>query len=70
MRVAIADCGCLMKDYQIEQCPLHGAATELLQALKDLLKQERVQRATQATDIGLATAADRAMAAIAKAESR
>lgn len=53
--------------YELQPCALHGAAPEILTALKSLVKQDRVQRATESTDIGLAQAADLANAAIRKA---
>jgi hypothetical protein len=41
---------------------------ELVEALKQLVRQDRVQRATEGTDVGLAKAADRAIAVIRKVE--
>lgn len=43
---------------------------ELLKVCREFVRQEVVRRATYATDIGLATAADHALAAIARAEGR
>lgn len=42
---------------------------ELVTTAKGMLQQDRVKNATQSTDIGLATAADRLMWAIKKAEA-
>jgi hypothetical protein len=62
-------CTCrYQEDIGILFCPLHQAAAQMLDVLKFFLKQDRVQRATQQTDIGLATAADRALAVIARVE--
>lgn len=73
-------CGCTVNAYdgshtrgytfELDPCSLHGAALEMLSVLKLFLKQDRVQRATQQTDIGLATAADRANAVIWRVEGK
>jgi len=55
------------QDFIVRACNVHE---ELLEALRELVRQDACQRATQATDIGLAMAVDRAWTAIAHAEGR
>ena len=61
-----ADLACEIAELLMKQ----PSDAELLRAVKGLLSCDAVQRATQATDINLATWADRAMWAIKRAEGK